>query len=68
MNATKQVVHYSEIAPTHISEGSRVFLVPIAHPDTTNVTNGNLVYTSPVVSYEEETGIIETANTVYVPA
>ena len=68
MNATKQVVRYSEIVPTHISEGSRVFLVPIDHPDSTNVTNGHFVTTSPVVSYEEETGIIETANTVYVPA
>lgn len=62
----KQVVKYSALLHTPVI-GESCMVVPADHPDTINVTNGELAYTSRVVSYDEATGLFETQNTVYVP-
>lgn len=52
---------------TRIAVGESAFIVPVDHPDAENVTNGNYAMTSRVQSYDAETGVFETLNTVYVP-
>lgn len=48
--------------------GHHIQVVPINHPDADMVTNGEWATTSVVHAYDETTGHIETANTLYVPA
>lgn len=64
----KKVVKYSEILSPLIAEGYPVWLIPVDHPDTEDVTNGKPALTSNVVSYDETTGEFETTYTLYVPA
>jgi hypothetical protein len=63
----KQVVKYSALLGT-IKVGFGTVVVPVDHPDTYRVTNGEPARTSPVQSYDEVTGQFETRNTLYVPA
>lgn len=37
------------------------------HPSADRVSQGDWAITSRVISYDEETGVFETVNTVYVP-
>lgn len=62
----KRIVHYDDSKPVQ-EVGERVILHPINHPDTINVSNTTTVITSKVVSWNKETGVIETQNTVYIP-
>ena len=48
--------------------GGGAFVRPLDHPDGENVSNTQHVYTSNVVAYDPATGVIETANSRYVPA
>lgn len=61
----KQVVHY--VAGTATKIGNNAHLIPIDHPDTENVSNQHYVRTSQVVGWDQETGVIETLNTIYRP-
>ena len=63
----KPVVQYRTNPYTRIVVGDSAFVVPVDHPDTVNVTNGQGALTSEVVSYDPETGVFETKNTHYVP-
>lgn len=61
----KKIVHYVELWDD-VVVGKYAFLVPIDHPDYKNVSNDTVTKTSTVVSYDPETGTIETKNTIYV--
>ena len=57
----KKIVHYDgEIA--FLGIGTCAYLTPIDHP---SVSNTKTVRTSSVVSFNKETGILETENTIY---
>lgn len=64
---SKKVVHYD--ADRGVMEGPSdgMILYPIDHPDSERVSNRKGVLTSPVLSFNEESGVIETANTIYHP-
>lgn len=50
--------------------GVPVILEPINHKNHVEgqqVSNNKPVFTSPVVSYDGETGTVETLNTIYIP-
>jgi len=64
---TKKVVHYNDAHGVVGWRNGSVFLTPVDHPDTLNVSNTRPVMTSTVVSWDKETGIIETLNTIYKP-
>lgn len=49
----------------HSSGG--VILWPIDHPDTEHVSNASFILTSEMLHIDQDTGRIETQNTVYVP-
>ena len=59
----KEVLYYPRSGET-IVVGSRAFVLPDHHP---NVLNGNHVYTSIVLSYDNKTGCFETENSRYIP-
>lgn len=59
----KRIVNYTGKA---ILSGNRAILIPVNHPDTTNVQNGEFATTSKVLQHDEQTGRIETLNTIYV--
>ena len=64
----KKVVHYDPSGfICYIVEGEVAIVYPIDHPDTERVSNKKPVRTSTVVSYDKETGIFETLNTIYIP-
>ena len=46
----------------------RAFLIPEDHPDTENVVNGEGANTSEIVNFWPDTGVLETKNTIYMPA
>lgn len=58
----KPVKKYDEIWSQRVEVGHMVIL---HKPENDQITG---TFTSPVVSYDETTGRIETKNTVYVPA
>lgn len=63
----KKIVRYSAVyGDIVVGRGASVF--PVDHPDSENVSNEHMAWTSTVVSYDETTEIFETLNTVYVPA
>lgn len=64
---SKKVVHYNDMHAVYGWKNGSVFLCPVDHPDTVNVSNTKPVMTSTVVSWDKETGIIETLNTIYKP-
>ena len=64
-NKSKPVVQYA--TASFIRVGERADVVPVDHPDTFNVTNGEWASTSKVLSYDANTGEFETLNTRYVP-
>jgi len=59
----KPTVRYEKLYAAVV--GHRGSLIPVDHPR--GHLNGDWVNTSRVLSYDEETGRIETLNTVYVP-
>ena len=66
----KPIVHYrgkAVLIGTGMP-GTRAYLTPIDHPDPHGlVSNEQPVMTSEIVNSDPETGVIETANTLYVP-
>lgn len=62
--AAKQVVQYESA----FFVGDRAYVIPVDHPDTVNVRNGQLATTSTVLNHDEVTGCFETEFTIYVPA
>lgn len=44
-----------------------VILWPIDHPDTEYVSNASFILTSEMLHMDQDTGKIETQNTIYVP-
>ena len=63
----KQKVYYDDQMPVLEGYGGSAYLYPVDHPDTTNVSNTTVARTSKVVSWNKETGVIETLNTIYTP-
>lgn len=67
---TKPTVHYiGKVVFNGIGYGA--FLTPIDHKNHLvghSVSNHKEVLTSPVISYDEASGRLETQNTVYEPA
>lgn len=62
----KKVVHY--VGTPHVPGiGLGALVTPIDHPDTENVSNERVARTSPVRSWDKESGRLETANTIYIP-
>ena len=59
---TKKIVHY-DVSYGVFPIGDRVVLHPINHTDS----NTSHVLTSPVVTQDFTTGVIETENTIYKP-
>lgn len=49
-----------------VKVGANCYLFPIDHPSVL-VSNESIVRTSPVLNFDEDTGEIETHNTIYVP-
>lgn len=62
---SKKIVHYYHASPRTI--GKRAAVYPVDHPDTENVSNEQLAWTSSVVADNPETGVFETLNTIYKP-
>ena len=62
--APKKTVHYS--SAIQIKVGSPAYVFPIDHSDAVNVSNKKMVLTSPVIAYNEHTGMFITMNTIYV--
>ena len=60
----KQRVKYDGSKGFHIQVGMSALIHPIDHPSY-RVSNGSLTQTSTVLSYDEETGVFETLNTIY---
>lgn len=63
----KPTVHYRGEAHVVLN---RAWLVPIDHPNHLeghDVINTTTIRTSTIVSHDQETGRIETQNTIYVP-
>lgn len=66
--ANKAHVKYSTVQFSNSEnpvEG-RAYVVPVDHTSP-YVTNGEVALTSPIVDYDETTGIFETMNTIYIP-
>jgi hypothetical protein len=61
----KQVVQYRVTPYQYIQVGESAVVIPVDHPDTELVTNGQAALTSEVLSYDTETGEFETKNTLY---
>lgn len=62
--SSKKTVRYSQLGACMV--GSSALLLPVDHPGP-HVSNTKFVTTSTVLSFDPETGIIETLNTRYVP-
>lgn len=62
----KKTVHYDKNKGVTVFMNKAV-LTPIDHPDSERVSNTMEVITSNVISWDEESGRIETMNTVYIP-
>jgi hypothetical protein len=63
---TKPIVRYSHfIRPPVVGESC--VLYPLDHPDVYRVSNTTWAMTSPVVSFDADSGVIETQNTLYHP-
>lgn len=65
MTKIKVTYDYSKGVMQHPSGG--VILWPVDHPDSDHVSNESYVLTSKILHFDEESGIIETQNTTYVP-
>lgn len=63
----KKIVHYNKHPLNRITINRPAVVWPIDHPDSRNVSNTKPVFTSPVLSYDEDTGEFETLNTIYKP-
>jgi len=63
---SKQTVHYDLSKGTNIKIGNCAQVYPLDHPSAL-VSNKTLVITSEVMSYNKESGVFETQNTMYVP-
>jgi len=64
-NIYKPTIRYSPNGVVHIEVGVGAVVNVIDHP---GFNYGQMVWTSTVLEYDEETGIFETLNTIYVPA
>lgn len=64
----KPIVHYKRSSDNYhyIKVGQSALVVPVDHPSP-NVSNEDIVHTSTVISYDEQTGEFETKNTIYKP-
>lgn len=60
----KKKVEYEPHDRQMIVEGYSAIIQPLNHP---NCSNTNPVRTTEVKSYNKETGVFETQNTVYIP-
>ena len=60
----KPIVHYDKDKPVTF-EWSWAYLIPLDHPNER--CNNIEVNTSEVISYDEDSGRLETVNTVYIP-
>ena len=67
MITSKKVVNYVDGTLFFFGIGNGAILTPINHPDTKHVSNESAVWTSPVVDIDLKTGVLETANTIYIP-
>lgn len=66
----KKIVHYDTrmgVQLVEYSNGQGAMVYPVDHPDTWNVSNENVCFTSKVVSWDETSGRLETMNTIYLP-
>lgn len=65
--SNKKIVYYvRESLAVEPKVGARAFLIPINHPDTVNVSNGEYATTS-LIQEVYHNGIFETLNTIYRP-
>ena len=67
MTTNKPTVHYKGKAQKFMLSA---YLLPVDHPNHLvghSVSNTEYVTTSKVLNWNEETGVIETKNTIYVP-
>lgn len=62
----KPLVHYKRDEHNKIKKGQYAIVQPTDHPSVI-VSNTRMVLTSIVKSYDKETGIFETENTIYHP-
>lgn len=60
----KKIVHY--IGEAVVIEGGHAYLTPQDHPNER--LNGKVCSTSRVISYDKESGVIETSNSIYKKA
>ena len=65
LKSLKPIVHYTTLWNTP-EKGYSAVLTVVDHP-ATHLNNFPCVHTSYVVSYDKETGVIETRNTIYKP-
>lgn len=64
----KPVVRYDRNQFVSAKVGEPALLVPLDHPrDGHGLHNGHLVTTSTVIKYNQDSGVIETRNTIYCP-
>jgi len=63
----KKVVHYDAESGVHHLANNTAMLKHIDHPDSDRVSNDSFVMTSKVLNWDEDSGIIETLNTIYIP-
>lgn len=61
----KPVVHYDIDGVVHIVIGVGATVNVLNHP---RFNYNQMVWTSAVLSYDENTGVFETSNSIYVPA
>lgn len=62
----KPIVHYRTYE-TYIRVGLSAYVYPVDHYATDRVSNESIAITSVVLSYDKDTGIFETLNTIYKP-
>lgn len=63
----KQVAYYDPELTVYIEVGKGALVWPVQHPNRLEVTCTKHALTSPVVIYNEATGVFETLNTRYIP-
>lgn len=62
----KPVVYYNKDKASFVSIGKSAMVYPLNH-SSNRVSNRSVCMTSDVVSHNENTGLFETLNSVYVP-
>jgi len=65
MDTNKPTIRYNPSGVVYIKVGEMATVNAVDHP---NFSYGQLIWTSYVIDYDEDSGVFETLNTIYVPS